>query len=396
MIDLLTAAPIDGLAVRADSKRDNPFLANEFGTDEAIIRADAAALYAFKHTMRMLGQDPDAQTISREHKGVHPLFPEIKHHADSGDAAFMLLQLTSTMRSTYDIKYPDLIARQIFPLATEIDPGAEVFRWGQYDRMGQAQVITDYSKDAPNVEVLVKEFWTRLVSTGASYQYSIQDIRKASMSGVPLETKKANAARRAQEELLERITCVGFSGAQGTPTTNSSDAVGIYGIANFPTLVANIYNTSVNWLTSSVSAILTDLNYMQQKIFVNSLGIHKGTTLLVSTKMYAFLASTQRSITFTDDTLAQYIINSSPWLEEIIHWPMLNSVGRNQANSAAAGRMVLFDRNPENAALALPLDFEQLPPQPRNYAFIIPTHMRQGGITMRYPLAFQLCDGAEG
>jgi hypothetical protein len=394
MVDLLTAAPIDAIAVRADSIQDNPFMSAH--ADSSIIRADAAALYAFKHTMRMLGEDPDAQNISRRHKGVHPLFPEIKVHADSGDAAFMLLQLTSTIRTTYDVKYPDLIARKILPLATEINPGAEAFRWGQYDRFGQAQIVSDYAKDFPNVEVLVKEFWTRLVSSGASFQYSIQDIRRAAMSGVPLETNKANACRRAMEELVERITCTGFSGAQGTPTTNSSDAIGIYGIANFPTLVANIYNTSVNWLTSSVAAILADLNYMQQQIYVNSKGIHKGTTLLVSTKIYAYLATTQRSVTFTDDTLAQYIIKSSPWLEEIMHWPMLDLAGRNQANSAAAGRMVLFQRSPENAALVIPLDFEQLPPQPRNAAFVIPCHIRLGGITMRYPLAFQLCDGAEG
>lgn len=355
-------------------------------------RSDGAFEYAFKHGLAMAGIDPNGRTMA--HLRHDPITGQTR--TDSSDAFFMLRQLTSAMKTTYDQKYPGLIARDILPLATEIDPGAELFAWKSYDRMGQAKVVTTYADDSPNIEVFGKEYFTRILSLGASYQYSIQDIRKASMAGVPLETKKAVACRRAQEELLERIVAFGLSGATGTPNTISTDTVGVFGLANNPALVSGIYNTSVNWTSSSVANILADFNVMQNKIFNNSKGIHKGTTLLCSTSMYSFLNTSQRSVTFTNDTIGQYLIESSPWLEEIIHWPLLDLAGKKQDTTTAGPRMILMERNAENAAIALPLDFEQLPPQPRNMAFVIPTHMRTGGVTMRYPLAFQLCDGAEG
>jgi hypothetical protein len=42
--------------------------------------------------------------------------------------------------------------------------------------------------------------------------------------------------------------------------------------------------------------------------------------------------------------------------------------------------------------LVIPQDFEQMPPQPKNLAFSVPTHGRIGGVTFHYPLAAAYMD----
>src|ERR1700682_2890158 len=127
---------------------------------------------------------------------------------DAGQTAFFLRDLTDIYARTFDVKYPDLKARTILPVYTGVDPGAEGFVWRQFDRTGTAEVIA-------------AEEQSRIYSLGASYSYSIQDLRKAKMAGIPLETRKAFAARRAMEQAVEQIAFFGYQAVPGAAATQS-------------------------------------------------------------------------------------------------------------------------------------------------------------------------------
>src|SRR5580700_4649076 len=73
---------------------------------------------------------------------------------DAAEVAFMLRELAEVMGRTFDVKYPDLKARQILPVFTGVDPGAEGYVWRQYDRVGAAKVIDDYAADMPSADVM--------------------------------------------------------------------------------------------------------------------------------------------------------------------------------------------------------------------------------------------------
>ncbi len=93
--------------------------------------------------------------------------------ADSAQTAVFLRQLTYVYEQTYDIKYPDLKARKLIPLDTRVTNGADSFVWRQFDKRGQAKIVQNYADDFPNVETFGQEYQTRIVSVGASYQYSL-------------------------------------------------------------------------------------------------------------------------------------------------------------------------------------------------------------------------------
>lgn len=318
---------------------------------------------------------------------------------DANDTAIFLRQLTYIYSQTYDIKYPDLKARQFIPVDNRVGPGAESFVWRQFDKKGTAKIVHNYADDFPNAEVLGKEFQGRVVSLGASYQYTLQDLRAASMAGLPLETRKAETARRVMETAVESLAAYGINNTQFgqdlNPTDQTSDTIKMYGLTNSPNIQSS--TTTNNWTSgATVQQILFDVNQLQNLIFKNSKGVHLPDTLLLPTDVYGYLATTPRSPTFTDDTMLQYILKQSPWLKSIDYWVPLDTAGKKQDGTTVGGRVMCYQRDPEILSLVIPQEFEQLPPQMIGMAFKVPCHMRFGGVTVRYPKAVAYLDGCAG
>lgn len=325
---------------------------------------------------------------------------------DSGGTAFALRALTDLESRTFDVKYPELKARQIFPVFTGLDPATEIYAWQQFDRVGTAGLIHDYSADMPSSEVVMNEFSSRCLSIGTSYNYSYQDIRRARMAGIPLETRKALAARRSMEQAFEQIAWYGIKQIPGTGaaqglqfapvTQNTSDPLAMYGMSNFPGLT--VTTTTNNWTLAgtSVNTILSDFNALQLSVIQTSKGVHQPDTLILPLSIWSTLAVTARSTTFTDDSILQFMQKQSPWLKAVYWTTMLENAGLKQDGATPGPRILLCERNEENFSLIVPQEFEQLPPQMVNMAFKVPCHMRVGGIRVPYPLSVNALDGAAG
>ena len=324
---------------------------------------------------------------------------------DAATTAFFLRDLTEVMGRTFDVKYPDLKARQILPVFTGIDPAAEGYVWRQFDRTGVAKVIDSYGMDLPESEVVAQEFQSRCLSLGTSYSYSIQDLRKARMAGIPLETRKALAARRSMEQAIEQIAFFGLAQTPGTggqalfgvPTSqNTNDTMAMYGFTNFPGLTVS--TTVNNWTlpATSVSTIVSDFNQMFLTLIQNSKGIHMPDTVVFPLSIWSQLATTARSTTFTDDSVLQYLQKENPWLKAVYWSTMLETAGLKQDGSTPGPRIMLLERNEENLSLVIPQEFEQLPPQMINLMFKVPCHMRVGGLRVSYPKSVLALDGAGG
>ena len=325
---------------------------------------------------------------------------------DAATTAFFLRDLTEVMGRTFDVKYPDLKARQILPVFTGVDPGAEGYVWRQYDRVGAAKVIDSYGADLPESEVIANEFQSRCLSIGASYSYSIQDLRRARMAGIPLETRKALSARRSMEQAIEQIAFFGLAQVPGTGASqamqfvpasqNTNDPMAMYGFTNFPGLTVS--TTTNNWTSAStsVSTIVSDFNQTFLTVIQNSKGVHTPDTVVLPLSIWSQLSTTARSTTFTDDSVLQYLQKENPWLKAVYWSTMLETAGLKQDGSTPGPRIMLLERNEENLQLVIPQEFEQLPPQMVNLVFKIPCHMRIGGLRVSYPKSILALDGAGG
>ena len=325
----------------------------------------------------------------------------LQGRADANETALFARQLEYVFTQTYDILYPDLKARKLIPVNTQVPAGADSFTYAQFDKIGVAKIVHNYSQDFPNADVVGKQFKQAIVSLGDSYQYTIQDMRAAALAGQPLESRKAEAARYAMEVLLEKLA---VSGDTGT---------GLLGLSNAPSIQAitkvsqnNAGTTASTWktlitdalakgnITAVAQEIQKDVNAMQRAIFDNTKGVHMPDTLVLPTDAYSVLATTPRAPGFTDDSLLDYILEVSPWLNQIDYWSRLDTAGA--LVNGVHGRMMMYQKDPQVLSLIVSQDFEQFAPQARGMSMIIPCHMRTGAVEVRYPLAVAFMDGVGG
>jgi hypothetical protein len=372
--------------------------------------------------------------------------------ADAAFSAMFARQLEYVYTWTADIEYPALKARSLVPVDTEVPSGAEFFTYSMYDVAGEAAILQNYAKNSfPEADVYADQFRQAVKGLGAKYSFSVQDMRAAAMAGVPLEAKKASSARYSVEKRLERIAAYGDA-----PT-------GIYGITNAPGITATTkLSPAGTWaqqiaaaiaagtLPATSQAILGDVNAQAQGIYNATLGEHTPTTLVLPTAAFSILATTPWSPVYRDESILQFILKSSPWLDEIVDWPYLNTIGRlplagtfhviNGSASVVAsvsqagvvyvgatlylggvayvvsafngttgitlsvvyagstnvtlgsvtqqsGLSLVYEKDPRVLQLVIPQEFEQFPPEMDGLLWEVYCHLRTGGVNVIRPLA---------
>ena len=295
---------------------------------------------------------------------------------DADESIFFARELESVKSKSYDVLYPELKARKLIPVSFEAGPGAESITYQQYDQVGIAKIIAKYGDDLPRADVKGKEFNSPIKSLGASYGYSLQEIRNAKFAGKSLEQRRANAAKRA---IMQKENTIAFFG------DTNSNLPGLLSNANIlvHTLPADGTGATTTFSTKTPDQIIRDLNAAAHKIVEQSKGVHAPDTLLLPIAQYTYCASTPRSST-SDTTILEYFLKNNPFVKNA-DW--LNEL--DGAGTAGVDVGFFYKRDPDMLTLEVPQDFEQLPVQERGLEFIVPCHSRVGGTIVYYP--FSVC-----
>jgi len=285
---------------------------------------------------------------------------------------------------TYDIKYPELRARRFIPVDMSVDPGAETVAYQQWDEIGMASIIANYAEDLPMVTALAEKFANPVVGLGQAYDYSIQDLRRAAMSGNDLNARKARIARKGIERRIDEIASVGDA---------KSKLKGMLNHPNVTILAATSDGTSARWVGGRSPAkapvdIKQDMFAAISSVWVNTKQSFSPDTILLPTTEYGHVSQTSVG-TENQETILSSFLKNNPYVSNVDFWHKLDT-----ADAAGTGpRMVTYQRDPEVLELVIPQDFEQLPPQTKSLSFVVPCHARVGGVVVRYPLAIVYTDG---
>lgn len=302
---------------------------------------------------------------------------------DSNEGIFFEKQLEHIKSKTYDVLYPELLARRLFPVDNSADPGAATITYQTWDHLGVAKIIHSYAMDLPSLEIVAKETTRKVYSQGISFGYSIQDVRAANYAGVPLQQRKANAARRQMLQLENKIAFHGNDSTNGVPGTDIPGFINNSNI-NVVTMADDASTSSTLWSAKTATEIITDIGAMVSAIRVVSNGVESPNTLLLPEKQYTQISTTPRSST-SDTTILEYVLKSNAWIKEII--PVYDLAGTGTAGGTwdSEDSMILYDRNPDKLTLEVPQDVEFFSAQEKGLKFEIPVHSRTAGVIIYYP-----------
>ncbi len=295
---------------------------------------------------------------------------------DANETAHFARQLEFVKAQTYDIEFGKLKSLQFIPLDSSAPEGAESVTYNQWDEVGAAKIVANMADDLPQVDVHARSFTSEVISLGASYQWSIQDIRRAAMAGSQFDTRKAQAARLSIDRRVDEI------GAFGALENNTT------GFANDANVPIFVLPNAGAWDTLTALQVLENMTAMAQAVVDQTLEIEEPNTMILPTAEFGLVAATPMSAD-NSRTILSVFLENSPYITAVEQWTKLNTAG-----AASIRRAIAYDRSDRALVFNIPLLFEQLPPQPRNLSFVVPVHNRTGVVEWHYPLSAVYSDFA--
>ena len=295
-----------------------------------------------------------------------------RNHFDANDTRLLTRQLEQIETQTYRKLFTPAKARLFIPLKQGVSRSADVLTYQMVEHVGQAKIVGNYADDLPRADVVGTEQSSNIVSIGASFAYSIQDLRRAADNGIPLEQERATAARDSMERLVDDMWSLG-----GPRMT---------GFLNHPN-VPIVSSGGGAWSGRTSEQILADMNKLAQSVVDATRTAHIPDTLILNTGAYGRVA-TQLIGSNGDKTILETFLAKSPYIKNVEQWTRLDTAG-----AAGATRIVAYQKDSQVLEGLAPVDFEMMPPEPRNLAWTVACHGRAGGTIVRYPKAIAYMDG---
>ncbi len=299
---------------------------------------------------------------------------------------FLLSQVTSIESEVYAIRYADIQYPRLVPVDTSAYPWAKTVTYFTYDHVGQADWMNGDASDMPFAELSRTKYETTVESAKIGYRYSLEEVNQAMMiPGMNLNVDKAAAAKRAADELVERVVISGDS------------RKGFLGLVNqtvVPQLaVPNGTSGSPLWAQKTPAEILADVNNALVGAWSASNQVELHDTVLLPVAQFGTIAATPRSAT-SDTTIITYLQQNNVYTSTTGQ-PLTIRTVRQLAGAGAGGtnRMITYRRDPQVLKFHMPMPHQFFPPQQRMLEFIIPGMMRLGGLDVRLPRGMSYNDG---
>lgn len=306
---------------------------------------------------------------------------------DAEDASvFFARELDYIKAQSYDAEYPELTALTLFPISNEVNPGAETVTYYSYDKTGVAKIINNYATDLPRADAKGKPSTGYVKSVGASYGYSVQDMRASRMASKSLDVRKAEAARYAVDFELNRIAWAGDKENGLMGVLSADNDIPLYAV---PTGAKG----KTTWEDKTADEILADLNGMQKQVARTTKNVERPDTLVLPADVYIDIST--RQIPNTGYTVKKFLLENAPYLKDIVSAAELQSDAEDTNPYAAQGKNValLFKKDARKMTIEHPLPFYQHPLQTKGLEIVVPCEARTAGAIIYYPLSALIAVG---
>jgi len=218
------------------------------------------------------------------------------HLMNDDEGIFFQRQLEHIQAKSYDVLYPELMARKVFTTNTEGGEGVNSLTYRSYDKRGETSVIAGKATDLPRADISGREYSIGVKTLGTSYGYSRQEIAAAKLVGMPLDAQKAAAAAKSYEEKVNALIWFGdipnalhgfFSGPVGAPalTITKTQAAAAAGGGN----------SRVWGVDKTPTEVIADLTGACSQHYTQTLKIFRPDKILISVEKKLYLMNTPRS-----------------------------------------------------------------------------------------------------
>lgn len=294
---------------------------------------------------------------------------------------FVTSQTSYIEREVNATVYPDIQYPFLIPVDTSAHPFAKSVTYYSSDKFGRADWINGNANDIPRAGTELAKHETSVHMAGIGYGYGYEEINQAQMLGMNLQADDAMAARRAYEEMVERVALTGDT------------QKGFSGLINNASVTAAAVTTGSWTSATNEDLVLADINELILGIATDTQYTGMADTLLLPYAKMNFLATNR--LGDTQSTLLAFLRENNTYTAMTGQPLTIRAVrGLETAGAAGVNRMVAYRRNPQVLKLHIPMPHRFLPVyQPNPLRFEIPGVFRLGGLDIRRPKEVRYGDG---
>lgn len=326
----------------------------------------------------------DYQALMRSQAPAHLAGIDSMRFDSAEDAGvFFARELDHIKTKTYDKIYPNFTVLNNLPRTSEAGEGAETITYYSYDKTGLASIIANYADDLPRADVMGKPTTIPVRSLGASYGYSVQEMRASRMAGKGLDARKAEAARYQIEKLTSKIAMVGDKASGMMGLLSDWNDIPLYTLPDGA-------SGKASWADKTADEILADVGGMLQFVSRLTKDTEHPDKILLASNVYQVIAN--RRIPDTDTTVLKFIQNNLDGIKDIVPAAELQA-DETEMNPYGKDLMVLYTDDPDKLAFEEPMPFLQHPLQTKNLAIEVPCESRVAGLMLYYPLSALIAVG---
>ncbi|MGE7204909.1 DUF2184 domain-containing protein [Sphingomonas sp. NPDC019816] len=255
-------------------------------------------------------------------------------------------------------KYPSFDYAGLVPVNTDgdmWDVGTLVYSG---DVAGKAEYLGGKAFDVPNASINFNQGVTQFHLAGVGYELSRREVERfarmvaqnpgVTEGGSNLAERKASAARMVAEKFIYDRVIRGDTGEKN-----------FLGMIN-QTVVPTANAPTGNWATATADQMSADVDAALTDVFVNTRETATANSLLIPTSK--FLIANRTRMPNTDQSILKYITENNAYTA-ITKQPLDIRPSREleTAGTGGTGRIVAYEKNPDNMEFFLPGMFEFMP-----------------------------------
>lgn len=293
---------------------------------------------------------------------------------------FVVSQTSHVETAVNATVYPDIQYPALVPVDTSAHPFAKSVTYYSSDKFGAAGWINGNSSDIPLAGTERAKHETNVYMAGIGYGYGLEEIQHAQMLGVNLQADDAMAARRAYEEMVDRVML------QGDSEKNFS------GLLSYPGVTVQAAPTGT-WGTASEDEILADINSAIAGVATDTLQTSIADTVLLPFSQLNLLATNR--LGDTQSTILEFLRKNNTYTAMTGQELTIRYVrGLETAGAGSVSRLIAYRRSPDVLKAHIPMPHRFLPAFDKNPLYVeVPGIFRVGGLDIRRPKEVRYMDG---
>ena len=293
---------------------------------------------------------------------------------------FLARELEHILPKIFEVEYADIKYDMVLPINSEVSRGKDSYTYRIYDGSGSMRRIGSQAKDLPRADIVRKEVTHKVESYGASFGYTVQELRAAEENpGTQLEQRRGNVVRRVYEEQMQKLAYFGEPGS------------GLKGFFNNDQVDKLVPDKWFDTVGITADEILELLNESVTRIVDNSNMKEVPDTILLPYSAYRKI-STMKLGTVSDTTVLQFFLKTNEVITDIE--PINELTASKSGGFLSKDRMITYARNSDKLEMHLPQPLEFFAPQLQGLEYTVPAHARHGGVALYYPKSVMVTEKA--